>query len=144
MRKANFAFLAVTILIALVAAPVYAQSFRLTAKIPFDFVVGKTTMPAGDYSIDTMMGQGVAHLYNQESGKSVVALFEPASLPNGVGNGQSSLTFHRYDKTYFLSEVRDGFVSTECLLPITNKELTLEKNAALHMPDEKPIVLAQR
>ena len=142
MRKANFAFLAATILIALVAAPVYAQSIRLTANIPFDFIVGSTTMPAGEYTIDNMLGRKVAHVYNQESGENVAALFHPATLPRGVGEGQASLIFHRYDNTYFLSKVRDG--STEGLLPITNKERELEKNAALYMPDEKLVVLAQR
>ena len=142
--KKNLALLGVTVLVALAAVPVFAQTFTVRANIPFDFIVGSTTMPAGEYRFDTLSHQGAGHIQSVDLHRDVVVTFEPATLPVGSNMAPVSLIFNRYDNTYFLSEVRDGYAAADCLIPPTKKELMLEKSASLHKPDEQVVVLARR
>ena len=144
MKKTHFAVLALTALMALAAISVYAQTFTVRANIPFDFYIGSSVMPAGEYTFDTMLGNGLGRIWSADLHRSVGLLFQPSMLPVGSSKETASLIFHRYDKAYFLSEVRDGYVSADCLVPTTTKELTLQKTASLRAPDEQVVVLAKR
>ena len=144
MRKTNFVVLALTVLVALTAISVYAQTFIVRANIPFDFYIGSSVMPAGEYTFDTLMGDGIGRIWSTDRHRSMAVLFQAAMLPNGSNKTSASLTFHRYDKTYFLSEVRDGYASADCLIPTTTKELAVQKMASLRAPDEEVVVLARR
>ena len=143
MKKTSFVVLALAVLVALAVTSVYAQTFTVRANIPFDFYAGSKAMPAGDYTFDTTLGEGIGRIWNMDLHLSASMLIESATLGAGADRSSVSLVFHRYDKTYFLSEVRDGYISTDCLIPVTNKELTLEKSASLHAPDEEVVVLAR-
>ena len=144
MKKTSFVVLALTVLVALAATSVYAQTFTVRANIPFDFYAGSKLMPAGEYTFDTILGNGFGRIWSADLQRSVGVLFQPTSLPVGSSKETASLSFHRYDKTYILSEVRDGYVSADCQIPTTHKELTLQKSASLHTPDEEVVVLARR
>ena len=43
--------LSVAALAVVLAAPLAAQTFRVTASIPFEFMVAERSMPAGDYTV---------------------------------------------------------------------------------------------
>ena len=144
MKKMSFVVLALTVLVALAATSVSAQTFTVRANIPFDFYVGSKLMPAGEYAFDTMLGRGIGHIWSMDRHNSTAMLFEPGSLPATSDKGSVSMVFHRYDKTYFLSEVRDGYIAADCLIPVSSRELTVEKSASLHAPDEEVGVLARR
>jgi hypothetical protein len=144
MKKTSFVVLALTVLVALAATSIYAQTFAVRANIPFDFYVGSKLMPAGDYTFDTMLGSGIGQIWSMGRHNSTTMFFEPGPLPATSDKGSVSMFFHRYDKTYFLTEVRDSYISADCMLPATHKELTLEKSASLHAPDEEVVVLARR
>jgi hypothetical protein len=144
MKKKSLVVLALTVLAALAATSVYAQTFIVRANIPFDFYVGSSAMPAGEYTFDTLLSNGFGRIWSPDSHRSAIVFLQSAMLPLGADKGTVSLTFHRYDKTYFLSEVRDGYVSADCQIPTTHKELTLQKSASLHTPDEEVVVLARR
>jgi hypothetical protein len=75
-----------------------AQS-GLRANIPFDFTVGDTWMPAGDYII-TSPTQGVL-AFRSGSHLALVA----SSKSSNESNSGSELVFNKYDKQYFLHEV---------------------------------------
>ncbi len=144
MKKTSFVVLALTVLVALTAISAYAQTFIVRANIPFDFYVGSSVMPAGEYTFDTLMGNGIGRIWSADLHRSMAVLFQPSMLPVGVEKGTVTLTFHRYDKTYFLTEVRNSYVSADCLIPTNSKELTLQKTASLQAPDEEVVVLARR
>ena len=144
MKKTSLVVLTVTVLVVLAAMSVYAQTFTIRANVPFDFLVGSKVMPAGEYAFDTLLGRGIGRLSSADLQLSVAVLFQPTMLPVGSDKGSASLIFHRYDKTYFLSEVRNGFVSADCLMPASNEELTLVRSASLHAPGEVVAVLAKR
>jgi hypothetical protein len=99
MKKLAFTIFAVVVL----ALPVCAQSIVAVADIPFGFVAGNATMPAGQYVVDV------------SAATSVVALVGPdlrtrflASIPDDerAGSSVAELVFHRYGDRNFLSEIR--------------------------------------
>lgn len=83
-------------------ASVNGQSQKSKAKIPFEFVVGDQTMPAGAYTADSMTAAGdVLRIRAIDSNDTVLRLTTPAS-----GSAEhAKLVFHRYGDRYFLAEV---------------------------------------
>jgi hypothetical protein len=106
----RFAFAAV-LFIAFTSTLVQGQTIDLRATIPFEFRVGQTEMPAGEYVIHHLP-QG-ALILREDGGRhtALVALtvgeYRPAALQTG------ELQFNRYGQTYFLAKLwapasRDG------------------------------------
>ena len=85
----------------LAIAPVHAQTARASANIPFDFVVGKTTLQAGSYRIEQ---QGSFVLLASAEGRKTYALLQPGSKV-ASRDGQPYLVFTRYGKDSFLNKI---------------------------------------
>jgi hypothetical protein len=95
--------LAAGLFVATVSTSLYAQTMDMQANIPFDFRVGSTVLPAGDYSI--RHSDGILFV-SQTSGarKSSVVLTVGADHPN-TAIGKGTLQFNRYGDSYYLSKV---------------------------------------
>jgi hypothetical protein len=78
-----------------------AQSPSLRAEIPFDFYLGDTLMPAGNYIAKTAENGAVVQISNGD-GKSALAMTLPTYNPQ-LQTGR--FVFHRYNNVYFLAEV---------------------------------------
>jgi frataxin-like iron-binding protein CyaY len=89
----------------LVAACASAQSLKVTANVPFNFVVDKATLPAGAYSIDAISSAASKTLLIQNRD----ARIQMVTLPNNVerldASNTTCLVFHRYGDRYFLSQI---------------------------------------
>jgi hypothetical protein len=114
---------------ALTASASFAQSSTpLQANVPFDFIVGNRTLPAGEYKV---MNQGPAPgtvMIRTTDGKgSVILLALP--LYSVVARHSGKLVFHRYGDTYFLSEIW-GPDNEGRQIPTTNRERELATKAA--------------
>jgi hypothetical protein len=102
MKKQALALVGVLIL-ALAASSAFAQS-EVRANIPFAFVVNKTTLPAGNYSIDRAGMTSDAVVIRGLDGKT-------SQLAGTMSRGASKisdrtkLVFHRYGDRYFLSQI---------------------------------------
>lgn len=90
----------------LVATSLMAQSKPvIKVNVPFDFVAGAKTLPAGEYQVQTEW-PSVALMQRKDS-KSNVNLavhFAPTRRMSGV----AVLRFNRYGNRYFLSEIWTG------------------------------------
>ena len=87
-------------LVSAVATANAQESRTQVANIPFEFTVGETTLPAGDYNVSRLSSGEAIALRGTESAVRLTSLItrtEPAK--------QSKLVFHRYGNQYFLSEV---------------------------------------
>jgi hypothetical protein len=87
------------------AASAQAQeSFRLDAKIPFEFQAGKRTLPAGEYllTLDQWQEPGVLTIRNRTSNTSEFVLIEPTDNPKRAGDGR--LVFEHEGDSYVLTE----------------------------------------
>lgn len=101
-----FAILACLAVVACVGVGVRAQeSPSLKAHIPFSFVVGNKTFPAGEYELkrgldnqpDLLLLEGV------ENRKDMFFLVHETIAPDYPS--ESKLVFHRYGERYFLSTI---------------------------------------
>lgn len=81
------------------SVPGFAQS--LSVKIPFDFTVGPTAMPAGDYFLHED-STGVVFITSQGLGKTIGVLTS-ADNPNQAN--ETALKFDKVNGRYTLSEV---------------------------------------
>ena len=90
-------------LLAMLAVPiVQAQSDKMVANIPFDFHVGKASLPSGEYTVRPM--NPATLLIQSRDGRS-----SAVSLTIGVASAKiqdtGKLVFNRYGELYFLSKV---------------------------------------
>ena len=96
---------ALAILTSVVSANAQSR-IRVSANIPFEFVVGDKTLPAGEYSlIPATNGDEALKVQNDENGNAAVRLTEPTIE---MKKRHSRLVFHRYGQSYFLAEVWNG------------------------------------
>ena len=126
----------------MLAAPVTAQTLSLRASVPFDFVIGGHTLPAGDYLVSQVHGERFMTVQNASGGAtpSVMTIALPGSL---AAQGEASLTFHRYGSDYFLAEIWDGYTGQIRSIWMSGTEKELANRASLVKP-EVVMVLARR
>ncbi len=79
----------------------FAQTSQIVVKVPFEFTVGSTAMPAGDYMLRED-STGVVFITSQELRKTIGVLTS-ADAPN-QGN-ESALRFDKVNGHYSLSQV---------------------------------------
>src|SRR6185436_15552989 len=76
-----------------------AQGARLSANIPFDFQMGKTQMPAGEYNFQRQSG---VLTVRAADGKHAVMTLTSAASRREI-TAQPVVQFQRYGDSYFLS-----------------------------------------
>ena len=138
MRKKLFALFALGLLMA--TASVYAQTIRVRAEIPFNFVVTGGTLPSAEYTIQS--NQSIDHLLTLSSAgqKSIVFLANPClSLKARKVSGESKLVFRRYGDQYFLSEIWMEGSSVGYQLRKSRHELEMAQNYTV----DNVVVLAE-
>ena len=124
------------------AAPVSAQTVTLSASVPFDFVVGGRTMPAGDYVLGTLGDLGLLRVQNAAAG--ITPAFTMTNAVTGpLDGGKAFLTFHRYGGDYFLAEIWNGSVAAGRSIRISRTEREKANSASLGKP-EIVMILARR
>ena len=98
MKRLHFA---VGLLAALACSGLEAQT-RLEANIPFEFRMGKTTLPAGDYLFDYSSHLLVVHQANGQH-TALTTLTSPVSRTKATATG--IVEFNRYGDDYFLAKI---------------------------------------
>jgi hypothetical protein len=104
---------------ALACAGLHAQTVNMRATIPFDFNVGRATLPAGDYEIQE---QGAVVLVRRiDAGKAANAYVQTLGA-SAASVGSPHLEFHRYEGEYFLSAIWNGSFGSGRQVPQSNRE----------------------
>ena len=94
----------IAIFLGLAAVSVHAQApSKVEVNIPFEFSAGKTTLPAGTYSIKRLSGNNVT--LRSEDGKSSVILNAPVTNNSSDPNAVERLVFARYGDQFALSQI---------------------------------------
>jgi len=78
-----------------------AQAYGLKAKIPFDFTVGNSSLPAGEYRISSPLRAAI-QLRSADNASVATVLSSHKSHDEGSGN---VLVFHKYGNRYFLNRI---------------------------------------
>jgi hypothetical protein len=81
------------------------EAIRMKTTIPFDFVAGNKTMPAGQYTVERAYLSPVLVL--KSAGGQVQSIITNRVESRGVASPRE-LVFNTYGKEYFLSEFWDG------------------------------------
>ncbi|HZS03803.1 MAG TPA: hypothetical protein VFD58_02930 [Blastocatellia bacterium] len=95
-----------SIIITLSVAGFAGLAGRVKADIPFDFMVGKTRLPAGKYCVSRVTAEGSLAITSNETGKAASFLVRDGRTARGERTAR--LVFHRYGNQYFLAEIWDG------------------------------------
>jgi hypothetical protein len=95
-----FVFMAVFVA-SLAIAPAHAQSASISANVPFDFAVGKTSLKAGSYRIAT---QGSFVAFSLAGRNTTYTMLYPGGDASRR-DGQPYLVFTRYGTESFLSKI---------------------------------------
>jgi hypothetical protein len=105
MKKHLFTLAAAAALLVVGSAYAGIGSDRmLVANVPFDFTVGETTLPAGQYIVQSVETSSKALVVRGSLSKaSVMVLATDTEATRSAA--QSLLVFHRYGQKYFLSRI---------------------------------------
>ena len=107
-----------------------AQSSRHdVAKIPFEFVVGDKTLPAGEYEVTGITSSGeVLRIRSKEQNQSVLRMTQ--TITHGSPADKGKLVFRRYADQYFLAEVWSGGDTSGRQLMKSKQERAIERELA--------------
>jgi len=104
--KKNFLLLAAALAL-LVTTGASAQTINLKANVPFSFVVDRTTLPAGEYSVESIANsEGVLTIRGVDTKTARLIMSHACESVNTASHAK--LVFHRYGDQYFLSQVWVG------------------------------------
>lgn len=120
----------------------FAQDHVIKANIPFDFAVGDTWMPAGEYTVSTPY-RGTLQLRSADRSKTATIMSVESYNESGKG---SKLVFDRYGNQYFLHEVLCPTIASLNLdVPKGKAEKQIRSRAleAKTPSDEKVLVAAR-
>jgi len=137
-RRAAGLLLAVTFLFSVAATSASAQlGNTIQVRIPFAFVAGSKTMPAGVYSVERRT-QRVLMLRSNDSNDT--AMLNAVIVDNGGDSKRGRLLFNKYGDEYFLSAVVPSFSDVAYRVPPTSQEERLAKSS--RKPDTVAVAMS--
>ena len=117
------------LLLVVTAISVHAQSERSkVTNIPFNFVVGQKTLPAGEYTVEPNRRDSQNVWLVQSRDGHVSALFTTMSVRTSEAQDKAKLVFHKYGDQYFLSQIWTPGANSGRELPMPRLERELAKN----------------
>ena len=125
--------LALTLLPMLAAAQMQPNT-RITARVPFNFVVGSEVIPAGLFTVQAAVPD--ASMLEMRNKDAMIEVFSNVNRPESKHPAPSNaLVFHKYGHRYFLWEVRVEGSNVRYQLPQSRAEAELEAQTA-QAPEE--------
>jgi len=130
MKNRAFNILAMLAVAALLATPlVFAQVEHLTANIPFDFIVGNQTLPAGTYKVACSPNGAPTVTLRGVDVKAVHIAITQATR-SGKVPAEGKLIFNRYGDSNFLAQVWRPGIHQGNLLPASKTEREMAARVA--------------
>jgi len=107
-----------------------AQSAKkVSAAVPFEFIVGDKTLSAGEYTLKSTTSPENGLIIQRASGKSA-AMRLTFPIEPGSNERNAKLVFHRYGQRYFLTEVWTGSGNVGRHLLKSRQEKAIERELA--------------
>ena len=135
MKNQLFALIGLGLLLATASA--YAQTGVVKANVPFNFIVNKTELPAGQYTIQAIGLSGSAMSIQSQDNK-IVKLVLPHACESTGTQEASKLVFHRYGSEYFLAQIWAAGNNRGQELPKSGRE----REVAMDYPVQNVVVVA--
>jgi hypothetical protein len=122
---------------ALTGTALLAQGVTMKANIPFDFQIGGTALPAGQYIVQDRTTYLLVR-QTEHGNKTVMVQARPGEREGA--NANAHLTFHRYGNSYFLHQVCIGSYENARDLPQTKAEKSAAKELARNQGNSSEVV----
>lgn len=135
MKKQLLALVGLGLLLATASAS--AQTVPLKANIPFNFIVNKAELPAGQYTIQSV-GSSASAMSIQSLDNRIVKLVLPHACESPKTQETSKLVFHRYGSQYFLAQIWTAGNNRGQELPKSGRE----SEVAMDYPVQNVVVVA--
>lgn len=134
--------LILTAIFASAAVSTRAQSaYSVRADVPFDFVVGDKTIPAGRIIAHgvSSAGQGRLSITNHAQGK--LALRHGRKMVGAGISNQGKLVFHKYGDRYFLAQIcMPGYEAWEVFKSKEERSLERDMRLGKNIKPERVVV----
>jgi hypothetical protein len=114
----------------LVAGSAFAQTLRVKADVPFNFIVDKQTLPAGEYTLLSMDLAGRTISFRNADQKPV-SMLQSVRCEKLDAAKSTKLIFHRYGDQYFLSQIWVEGRTSGHQLSITRQETEVARDSAV-------------
>jgi hypothetical protein len=112
-------------LMPMLAAAQMQQDTKLQARVPFDFMIGSRTVPAGQLIVQSATpGAGTLALRNWAAKVNMLSTVTRTEMKTPAAN--NVLVFHKYGHRYFLTEVKVEGSRTTYRLPESKVEAELQ------------------
>ncbi len=108
----------------LLTAAASAQKSEIRANVPFDFIIDGATLPAGEYSLESV-GAGGTVLAIRSANSRIHSMFMVKEDQASHPDSWTKLVFHRYGDRYFLAEIRVAGNTLIRQVPQTRREKEL-------------------
>ncbi len=92
------------VLALLVSTAASAQSVNLEVTVPFNFIVNRATLPAGEYKLTSAADAGTVLAISNLDSRTTRYVLSNACM-SGKSASKTQLVFHRYGDRYFLSQI---------------------------------------
>src|SRR5436305_10548605 len=123
MRKQTLsAFILIGLMLAATCAAQAQTTRALVFKVPFDFVVGQKTLPAGTYTIRRIVRDNDKLLLVESADGHTAQNMLTSPVETAAPDGTARLDFHRYGDKYFLARVWPPGTQTGRELPKSQLE----------------------
>jgi hypothetical protein len=134
----NFTMFSLLLMVTAVSVAAQSERSKVT-NIPFSFIVGEKTLPAGEYTVEPNRRDYDKVWLVQSRDGHASALFTTMSVRASETQEKTRFVFHKYGDQYFLSQIwtPGGNSGRELLMPRLERELA--KNAI----ERQTIVLAR-
>jgi hypothetical protein len=110
------------------AGSAFAQTLALRSDIPFEFVVGKASLPAGEYDVRSMSDGGDNILQLRGPDRHSNAIMISNRMESYQPSGESKLIFDHVGDRYFLRQIWVAGETSGRVLPKTKYENEVAKN----------------
>lgn len=146
MKKQFLRFVVMSSFVIALATAGQAQiTGRIIADIPFDFTVGRATLPAGSYAVARANTQGALRISSLQGRAGVFTITHGGRSSDKPS--QAKLVFRRYGNEYFLAEVWDEGSTAAIELPRSRAEREIAeatKRLAQHAVEREVVLIAAR
>jgi hypothetical protein len=128
MKKQLLALVGLGLLLATASAS--AQTVPLKANIPFNFIVNKAELPAGEYTLQSL-GSSDTVMLIQSTDSQIAKMVSPNACASSKPLTASKLVFHRYGSEYFLAQIWTAGYEQGKELPKSSRETEVAQDYAV-------------
>jgi hypothetical protein len=134
----NFTMLSLLLILTAVSVAAQSERSKIT-NIPFSFIVGEKTLPAGEYTVEPNRRDYDKVCLVQSRDGHTSALFTTMPVRAKETQEKTKFVFHKYGDQYFLSQIwtPGGNSGRELMMP------RLEREVAKNAIERQTIVLAK-